>query len=254
MWLFFFSIRKAFFLFCLCFIGFSVIAQPPAETRGVKITSNTPADTLKGEVYAIIMGVSNYPGITPLKFADKDAILFSEFLQTPGGRNTKRDNIKLLINEGATMNDFYAGALGWLKTKKLKKGDRLYLYFSGHGVAMNEALYFFLPYDCKPDKDENNYLMTGNINMYNVKYAVISPYISKGVEVILIMDACRSNEIPGGKEGQQNITNKFIVQQEMGEMMLLSTGPGQVSIESASIGNGHGLFTYNLIEGLAGAA
>ena len=247
-------LKKAILLFQLGFLCFYLCAQTPGETRGVKVTSNAPADTLKGEVYAIIMGISNYPGINPLKFADKDALLFSEFLQSPGGGNSKRENIKLLINDSATMNDFYAGALGWLKTKNLKKGDRLYLYFSGHGVAMNEALYFFLPYDCKPEKDENNYLMTGNINMYNVKYAVIAPYVSRGVEVMLIMDACRSNEIPGGKESPQNFTNKFIVQQEMGEMMLLSTGPGQVSIESASIGNGHGLFTYNLIEGLAGAA
>ncbi len=247
-------IKKVFLLFGFLSLFFLMKAQTPAETRGVKVVSETPADTAAHNVYAIITGVSKYPDITPLKYADADAILFSEFLKTPTGGNTKPENILLLLNENAKQNDIYAGTTGWLRNKNLKRGDRLYLYFSGHGVAMNEALYFYLPYDCNPDKDANNYLMTGNINMYNIKTLVIAPYVARGVEVFLIMDACRSNEIPGGKENTQNYTNKFIVQQEMGEIMLLSTGPGMVSLESPAIGNGHGLFTYYLIDGLAGAA
>lgn len=248
--------NKIFFLSLFLLMCFFIKAQTPAETRGVKVVSaNGAADTTKGNVYAIIMGISSYPGINPLKYADKDAILFSDFLKSPAGGNTRPENIKLLINDSAKMYDFNAGALRWLKNQNLKKGDRLYLYFSGHGVAMNEQLYYFLPYDCAPEKDENNYSVTGNIDMHFVKYAFIAPQVARGVEVVLIMDACRSNEIPGGKENQQSFGSKnFIVEQQMGEMMLLSTGPGQVSIESPAIGNGHGLFTWYLIDGLEGAA
>ncbi|MEP6747426.1 MAG: caspase family protein [Bacteroidota bacterium] len=247
--------NQIFFLSFFLLLCFFVKAQTPGQARGVTVVAGNNTDTTKGNVYAIIMGISSYPGINPLKYADKDAILFSDFLKSPGGGNTKPENIKLLINDSAKMYDFNAGALRWLKNQNLKKGDRLYLYFSGHGVAMNEQLYYFLPYDCAPEKDENNYSVTGNIDMHFVKYAFIAPQVARGVEVILIMDACRSNEIPGGKENQQSFgSKKFIVQQEMGEMMLLSTGPGQVSIESPAIGNGHGLFTYYLIDGLEGAA
>ena len=35
---------------------------------------------------------------------------------------------------------------------------------------------------------------------------------------------------------------------------MLATGAGQESLEDASIGNGHGLFTYYLVDGLTGAA
>lgn len=35
---------------------------------------------------------------------------------------------------------------------------------------------------------------------------------------------------------------------------MLATGAGQESLEDASIGNGHGLFTYYLVDGLSGAA
>lgn len=247
------NFNKAFLLSCLLSLFFLANAQPPAETRGVKVVSNAPADTGSHTVYAIIMGISNYPGVTPLKYADKDAILFSKFLQTPNGGNTKTENIKLLLNEQANKNDFWA-ATGWLKTKNLKKGDSLYLYFSGHGVATTENVYYFLPYDCYPNNDENNYEMTGTIEISKVKYLVIKRYVDCGVKVILIMDACRSDQVPRNKETPMNYTNEFIVQKPMGEVMLLSTGPGQVSIESPAIGNGHGLYTYYLVDGLAGAA
>lgn len=238
------------FLFACVFLN----AQTPGDTRGGKVVSQNVGDTTKGDVYAIITGVSNYPGINPLKYADKDAILFRDFLKTPNGGNTKPENILSLINEGAKAADFNIKAYSWLQGKKLKKGDRLYLYFSGHGDAMSEDLYFFLPFDCEPNKDDHNYLGTGNINMYNVKTLFVKPQVRNGVEVFLIMDACRTNELPGGATGQQNFTNNFIAEQKMGEVILLSTGAGQVSIESPSIGNGHGLFTYYLIDGLAGAA
>ena len=247
-------IKKVFSFFIFWLACFCVAAQVPATNRGVIVTSETTEKAVTGDVYAIITGVSNYPGINPLKYADKDALLFRDFLKTPNGGNTKPENILSLINDSAKAADFNVKAYSWLQKKNLKKGDRLYLYFSGHGDAMSEDLYFFLPYDCEPNKDDHNYLGTGNINMHTVKTLFIKPQVLKGVEVLLIMDACRTNELPGGKEGQQNFTNNFIAEQKMGDIMLLSTGAGQVSIESPTIGNGHGLFTYYLVDGLAGEA
>ncbi len=240
-----------FFLFPWLLAG----AQNPAGERGAIVVSQTKADSLSGDTYAIITGVSTYTGLKPLKYADADALLFRDFLLSPAGGNTKPDNIKLLINENAKAADFNLGALKWLRSKNLKKGDRLYIYFSGHGDAMEEGLYFLLPFDCMPNKDDHNYLGTGNIDMNHVKTLFIKPQTTKGVEVFLIVDACRTNEaMPGGQQGQQTFINNFIAEQKMGDIMLLSTGPGQVSIEDVSIGNGHGLFTYYLIDGLAGAA
>jgi len=249
-----FFTRRASGLSLFLLLSMLGISQVPATNRGVIVSSTTAAGNVTGEIYAIITGVSSYPGINPLKYADRDAILFRNFLKTANGGNVKPENILSLINDSAKAADFNVGAYSWLQRKKLKAGDRLYIYFSGHGDAMNEDLYFFLPYDCSPSKDDHNYLGTGNINMHTVKTLFIKPQTAKGVEVLLIMDACRTNELPGGKEGQQNFTKSFIAEEKMGEIMLLSTGAGQVSVEAADIGNGHGLFTYYLIDGLAGAA
>lgn len=242
-----------FFLFFLC-TGYLCDAQDTTVTRGGVVTSRSKDSVVTGNVYAIITGVSTYPGINPLKYADADAILFRNFLFTPAGGSAKPENVLSLINDSAKAADFNVKAYSWLRSKNLKKGDRLYIYFAGHGDAMEGGLYFFLPYDCAPNKDDHNYLGTGNIDLQHVKTLFVKPQTAKGVEVFLIMDACRTNELPGGIEGQQSFVNNFIAEQKMGEMILLSTGPGQVSIEDNSIGKGHGLFTYYLIDGLAGAA
>src|SRR5579862_4264001 len=246
-------IKRAFLLSFFLSAYFFMTAQTTATAKGATVTSVKSADST-GDVYAIITGISTYPGINPLRYADKDAILFREFLKTPSGGNVKSENILSLINDSAKAADFNVRAYSWLQRKNLKKNDRLYIYFSGHGDAMNDDLYFLLPYDCEPNKDDHNYLGTGNINMHTVKSLFIKPQVLKGVNVILIVDACRTNELPGGTAGQQSFASSLIEEQKMGEIMFLSTGAGQVSIESPTIGNGHGLFTYFLIDGLAGAA
>ncbi|MCB0740168.1 MAG: hypothetical protein KDB92_03770, partial [Chitinophagaceae bacterium] len=48
--------------------------------------------------------------------------------------------------------------------------------------------------------------------------------------------------------------NQAISQKRAGEVMMLATAAGQESMEDRSIGTGHGLFTYYLVDGLNGIA
>ena len=81
----------------------------------------------------------------------------------------------------------------------------------------------------------------------------IAKETAKDVDVYFIMDACRSNELPGGSEGQ-NFLNTAISEKRAGEIIMLATGAGEESLEDATIGTGHGLFTYYLVDGLTGTA
>lgn len=244
-------------------IVFGPNAKGQAQTKGGKIQNVTAVKPVTGETYAIIFGISNYPGLTPLKYADKDAALFRDFLESPAGGNTKPENIFYRINENAKGTEFEIMAYRWLlgnqRTdfgKNLKEGDRLYIYFSGHGDAMNEDNYYLLPYDCMPSNDGNNYGATGHIEMYHVKTQIIKPLTKKKVEVLLIVDACRTNDLPGGQQGQLNFVNdvQSIAERKEGEIIMLSTGAGQSAIEGPKIGGGHGLFTWYLVSGLSGDA
>lgn len=236
--------RKSIFVAFLSFLifqGYGQVTAAPAVT-----------DTSSPKTYAMIIGISNYKFIQPLDFADKDAGLFRDFLKSPGGGKLDTEDIFCLLNEEAKAANFWVKGMNWLRSKNVKSGDRLFIYMAGHGDAINQDEYFFLTYDCNPAGDKNNYIITGNIQLYNLK-SRIAEWVRKGVEVVLVMDACRSNELPGGTEGQQTL-NSAISEKNAGEMVMLATGAGQESLEDASIGTGHGLFTYYLVDGLSGLA
>lgn len=222
----------------------NALAQTPIKFRDT---------TIKGsQTFAFIVGVSNYKYVRPLSYADKDAELFRDFLKSPGGGSVKDDNIYFLTNEKVNNANFWSKGFQWLKAKDLRSGDRLFIYMAGHGDAIDEDQFFFLGYDCNPGGDKNNYLVGGAIQLFNLKKKIAAE-TTKGVEVFFIMDACRSNELPGGMPGL-NFLNTAISEKKAGELIMLATGAGQESLEDASIGNGHGLFTYYLVDGLAGMA
>ena len=223
---------------------FSAAGQSPLKSRDASIKGS--------QTFAIVVGISKYKYIRPLAYADKDAEMFRDFLKSPGGGSVKEDNIFCLLNDQANNSNFWGKGFQWLKAKQLQKGDRLFIYLAGHGDAIDEDQFFFLGYDCNPEGDKNNYLVSGAIQLFNLKKKIANE-TTRGVEVYFIMDACRSNELPGGSAGQ-NFLNTAISEKKVGEIIMLATGAGQESLEDISIGNGHGLFTYYLIDGLSGVA
>jgi len=236
--------QRALLAFFLTILSFCLIEND--------LAGQVAQDTSGHRTFAMIMGISNYKFIRPLSFADSDAELFRDFLKSGGGGKLPDSNIYFLKNEEAKAANFLVKGMSWLRNRNLKAGDRLYIYLAGHGDAINQDEYFYLTYDCNPAGDKNNYLITGTIQLYNLKVR-IAEASRKGVEVIFIMDACRTNELPGGGEGQQQL-QAAISEKQAGEIIMLATGAGQESLEDPLIGSGHGLFTYYLVDGLTGLA
>ncbi len=229
----------------------NVVGQDTASRRGGNVSSTDQPNAFPANTYALIIGISDYAFIKPLKYADQDAGLFMRFLMSPSGGNVPRSNILFIANDSAKCGDITIRAYGWVTARELKKGDRFYIYFAGHGDAMNDKMQFFMAHDANP-KDKN-LMNCGAVRVSDFKYAFIEPLIQKGAEVIFIVDACRSNELKGGPDGQKFFRNS-IIQEKTGELMLIATGPNQVAFEHKDYGKGHGLFTYYLIEGLIGKA
>ncbi len=213
-----------------------------------------PRDTtIQGpQTFALIMSVSKYKYVKPLDYAVKDAELFRDYLRSPAGGNLKDDNIYYIADELANEANFQVKGAAWLKAKKLQKGDRLFIYMAGHGDAIDEDRFFYLTYDCNPAGDKNNYLIAGAIRMSDIKI-MISKETRKSVDVFLVMDACRTGDLPGGEEGRGFFTTS-ISEVRAGEMIMLATSAGQKSWEDPTLGNGHGLFTWYLVDGLNGMA
>jgi tetratricopeptide (TPR) repeat protein len=226
-------------------------------TKGLEIEK--PAEQqAAGKTYALIVGISKYqyPECYPtLNYADVDARTFYKYMISKTGGNVDPANIDTLFNAGATQQDF------WKKfnsiKNRLQKNDNFYIYFSGHGDAISSDMAFLLTYNAPPGNDRNNYYTTGGVVDIHVLKSLVKMITldkNKPANVILITDACRSNELPPGKEeGRQQFYDEMYTK-NAGEVQLVSCMANQVSFEDAKWGGGRGLFSWHLVNGLMGMA
>jgi len=239
--------------FTLFLIGTFLYSLTSAQvaSRGVKELDNEQS-VFTGKTYCIISGISRYQFIRSLDYADNDALAMRRFMMSESGAGLDSTDILMFLNENATAATLWIQSLQWIKQKNLQPGDRLLVYFSGHGDAVSPEEFYYLANDCDPGNDKDNYAIGGTIPLDKLKLR-FKKFTNDGVSVVFIMDACRSNELPGGKSGITNLT-EGILNKRTGELSILATGPGQVSIEGREFGGGHGLFTYVLLDGLYGYA
>ncbi len=201
----------------------------------------------EGKTYALIVGISKYKdtSIPALEYADKDAEVFYNYLLSAG---VDSNNITLRLNESAKSGTLWMDILNLTETSL--KGDKVYIYFSGHGDVESKTLMhdaYLLTYDTP----KNMYVAT-SIPVYQFQN-YLATLSAKGVEVVFICDACHSGNLSGGREGMlaaATVLNGVWKD----EIKILSCQPGELSIEGKQWGNGRGLFSYELINGIAGLA
>ena len=197
--------------------------------------------------YALLIGISQYKEVTPLQFADRDAIAFAEFLKT---QQVPADNIKLFLNEEATrfniVDELYT------TSQQLKKGDKFFFYFGGHGdleakIGYENSLLLLYNSFKKNYFQGNEYLQLSELKTW------FGALTQKGVEVVFIADACHSGGLIGGKEGNTK-TQRALQESWEGITKILSSKADEFSLEGKQWGGGRGIFSYHLVNGLTGRA
>lgn len=226
----------------------STIVLSQTNTKGVKaITSNQSSYT---KTKAIIVGISNYMNIRSLNYAHSDALNFYNFLVSDAGGRVDSNNIVLLLNDDATSANIYA-SLDWL-VDEAKEGERIIIYFSGHGDLETKTIRqngFLLGYDAP----EHCYMAGGTVSVGFLQDYMETIALQCKSNILLITDACRSGKLAGGQEGAQN-TSAALAQNWQSITKVLSSQAGEYSLEADSWGNGAGVFTYYLVNGLTGKA
>jgi uncharacterized caspase-like protein len=118
-----------------------LLAFAQQTIRGIQ-PSNVDAQSHQhtNVTYAVVVGISDYqdPGIPDLRFADKDAEAFANYLRSNAGGSLDADHLKVLLNEKATVAQF-AIALDWLM-EVAKENDQVLIYFSGHGDVEKKTI------------------------------------------------------------------------------------------------------------------
>ncbi len=197
--------------------------------------------------YALLIGISQYKEVTPLQFADRDATAFAEFLKT---QQVPEDNIKLFLNQDATRFNIVDELYNL--SQKLKKGDKFFFYFGGHGdlearIGYENSLLLLYNSFKKSYFQGNEYLQLSELKTW------FGALTQKGVEVVFIADACHSGGLIGGKEGNTK-TQKALQESWEGITKILSSKADEYSLEGKQWGGGRGIFSYHLVNGLTGRA
>jgi hypothetical protein len=231
------------------------------EVPIAKVEKKSPqTEIFRGhQVWAAVVGISEYQSraIRPLRYADRDAEAFYQYLVTPldsGGRGVSQANIRKLTNKEATRMNIVEAIKDFMKNAI--EEDVVIIYFAGHGVPdpVRPEVPFLLAYD----SDLSRPAATA-VEMKEIQDAI--RYYIKAKKVVVFADACHSAGISGdiALRGQANVelVNKFLEEiAKAGNSVLTfsASEANEFSQESPQWGGGHGVFTYYLLEGLKGKA
>lgn len=232
--------QKILFFILAVSLQFSSLAQ---NTRGGE-AENTSSNTFINNVHALIIGVSDYKEVTPLKYADNDADLILKVVESnfPNAKN----NIIQLTN--AKANE-YSILKGFQQiTGKVKENDLVIFYFAGHGDVANinsSSKGYLLAYDASSSRE---YDLGGTVSFDRI-HDSISKMVQKKAKVYMITDACRSGSVINSYGS--NITLEALNTLQEGTTRFISCRKDEASFELDSLQ--HGAFTYFLVKSIGGS-
>ena len=224
-----------------------------SQARGVVANRSEPPTT-GGQVFALLVGISDYKYAPKLQYAAEDAQSFYDFLVTDRGGKVSDQNIKLLKNNDATRSAIEDR----FKELAAKAGpqDSLWLLFAAHGVIVDSgpnAGAYILAADTDPERPEDG------LPMAFIQDLLTTPAV-RVHRLDILVDAChagaigklRANSLSGDVE---KVVRKIDDDVPDGDAFaFLASGKKQVSYEGAEFGGGHGAFTYFVLRGLNGEA
>ena len=239
----------------------------PVPTGVIPRSTDTPPrpqpGVLKGKTYALLIGISTYqhdPPVQSLKFADKDALTFKDLLTSDVGGGLQPDQIRLLINEGATRATIDDAVKNFV-SPHASPDNTLIFFVAGHGVYLkteeNPVTHKTLerdPYILTYESNSQDPKTTG-YPMAEFRGMIAQQAVTYG-RVLVFVDVCHADNvagIAGGSELQVPVQKVF--DGAAGDLgLLMASGAKQSAIESSNFGGGHGAFSYFLVDGMNGAA
>ena len=224
-----------------------------SQNKGASPIAGSQEPTAIKSTYAVIIGISDYQDkdIPDLRYADKDAEAFANFLRSPAGGSLDGDHLQVLTNTRATAGRIEE-ALDAL-IEKAKKDDQVIIYFSGHGDVEGKKLTqpgFLLCWDAP----SRVYMGGGTYSLSFLQEVVSTLSVTNQAKVVVITDACHAGKLAGSQIGGAQLTTANLAKQYANEIKILSCQPNEFSLEGPQWGGGRGVFSYHLVEGLFGFA
>ena len=266
-------------LFTICAAAFDLPRAKAQDQKEralkVKKVGQTVTDTNAGKevnLWAVLIGISRFKNgdqnvggmqIQNLRSAADDAQAIHEFLKSEEGGSFAEDHVILLKDEQATKS---AVEKALAKLRESKPDDFFVTFIAAHGVLVPQfdtklgrsiETPYFIMYDTDPRDMVNTALP---MKAFDDSVRVIPA--RKG---LLLMDTCHSAGVQLAGRGGEATTraNSSLIEElkkndAAGVGYIWAADQTEVSLEDPELsqgqGQGHGVFTYCLLEGLRGNA
>ena len=189
----------------------------------------------RGKLWAVVVGVSSYKNLQPneqLRFAHRDAEQLAAFLRSPGGGGFPASQIKVLLNQDATIAGIRTALGSWL-ARSAEKEDVVYIFFAGHGVVEDNDAYL-LAHDSDP---QNLYATSLSVAELNT---IFTERVQARVKV-LITDACHAGRLGLASRGvaETALINRYLDEvgkSGEGTLRLLASRENELSYGKRTLG------------------
>jgi hypothetical protein len=132
--------------------------------------------------------------------------------------------------------------------KRAKPEDVVVIFLAGHGKAP-EGQYHFIPADFIYDSDQ---AFNRGKTLSHARLETMLKDLGAGKR-LLILDTCDSGAATHGRDGETEQKDALVIlMRRTGRYILAAASPQGKALEDGV--QGHGVYTYALLEGLAGAA
>ena len=194
---------------------------------------------------ALIIGMEEYDNMSSANYAQRDAELFIDYVQ--GAFGVPQSNIKYFIN---AENEVKFDIKSWLK-KNVRNNTEVYVYFSGHGIALNNGQDLYL----LTNDTRTQYIRETAFNRNEI-FNDIAQYNPKSVTAFL--DTCYSGAGRADGEMLLAMAKGLVVVDEQQQQLpnnftLFTAASAQESAWSLPEAQ-HGTFSYFLMKGMEGEA
>ena len=196
---------------------------------------------------ALIIGIEEYENISNANYAKRDAEYFIDYVQSAFG--VPQSKIKYFFNENAEEKSKFQ-IKTWLK-KNVRNNTEIYVYFSGHGMALNDGKeLYLLTHDTITE-----YINETAFNRNEI-FNDIAQYNPKSVTAFL--DTCYSGAGRADGEMLLAMAKGLVVVDEQQQKLpdnftLFTAASAQESAWSLPEAQ-HGTFSYFLMKGMEGNA
>ncbi|CAJ0860681.1 putative serine/threonine-protein kinase PkwA [freshwater sediment metagenome] len=223
------------------------MVSAPAE---VTINSTQPKPTRPPKLFVLSAGVNNYANshLSQLSFAVADAKAIGAAMKELGGNLYTGIEVRTLTNAEVTVAGL--GRAFAQLAKEVSPDDVFVFFLSGHGLTV-DGRFYFVPQDYRNTRFASEELGAEAISQDQLQEWFTGILAHKA---LLLTDACQSGALAGDRLSRNALaefTATSHLTKSLGRAVMAATTDNTRSWEAQ--GFDHGVFTYALLAGFAGA-